>query len=457
MSSNRLKIEVNSLKEGMFVSDLDRPWHETPFPLQGFYIRQDDDIKALLQYCKYVYVDVKRQKLNKPHEAHAPFSPKSTLEQHKSKLADKKAVKTETKEQKELKLPPLVIKSPVVHQVTNSIYKEVAKADKLHRQVYEALNDVFQHVADPDSPMFKDTIRETEKVAEGMVESIIRNPDALVWLSKMSDQDSYSYQHSVKASIWALVFGRHLGLDKDMLKALAMGVLLSHVGKIRLSAEVLEGAAKGKPEFQLEYRQYVQYSLDALASIEKLPKGVISIVEYHQERHNGTGFPKGVTGERIPLLAKIAGMVHYYQELITPRKEELGLSPLAAVARLYELRNISFQQEIVERFIEAVGVFPTGTLVELSSDEVAIVTGHNQDRRLLPKVIIVLDKFKQPLKQAKPVDLKELSMTGSPADAIYIRDSLPKGFYDIDENQYLLSGATSKWSWRHLSSTLAAG
>ena len=180
-------------------------------------------------------------------------------------------------------------------------------------------------------------------------------------------------------------------------------------------------------------------------------------MEYHQERLNGTGFPKGVTGERIPLLAKIAGMVHYYQELITPRKEELGLSPLAAVARLYELRNISFQQEIVERFIEAVGVFPTGTLVELSSDEVAIVTGHNQDRRLLPKVIIVLDKFKQPLKQAKPVDLKELSMTGSPADAIYIRDSLPKGFYDIDENQYLLSGATSKWSWRHLSSTLAAG
>jgi HD-GYP domain-containing protein (c-di-GMP phosphodiesterase class II) len=313
------------------------------------------------------------------------------------------------------------------------------------------------NVADPSSPMFRQTVLETEKVAEGMVESIIRNPDALVWLAKMNDQDHYSYQHSVKASIWALVFGRHLGLNKDMLKALAMGVLLAHVGKIRLSAEVLEGVAEGRTEFEAEYRKYVGYSMEALSTIEKLPKGVMSIVEYHQERHNGTGFPKGVTGERIPLLAKIAGLVHYYQELITPRKEELGLSPLAAVAKLYELRNISFQQDIVERFIEAVGVFPTGTLVELSSDEVAIVTGHNQDRRLLPKVIIVLDKNKQALKHGKPVDLKELSMTGNPNDALYIRDSLPKGAFNIDENQYLISGATSKWSWRHLSSSLAAG
>ena len=63
MSTNRMKVDVNGLKEGMFVADLDRPWHETPFPLQGFYIRQDDDIQALSGYCKYVFVDVKKQKV----------------------------------------------------------------------------------------------------------------------------------------------------------------------------------------------------------------------------------------------------------------------------------------------------------------------------------------------------------------------------------------------------------
>tara|TARA_R110001592_G_scaffold83774_1_gene248095 strand:- start:12424 stop:13758 length:1335 start_codon:yes stop_codon:yes gene_type:complete len=443
MSSNRLKVEVNALKEGMFVSDLDRPWHETPFPLQGFYIRLDDDVKALAEYCKYVYVDVQRQKSKVSKLVHAPF--------------DKKTKSIEKKVGAHIvNLPPIVIKSPTTYTVVSSIHKEVSKAVKLHKHVYEAINHVFLSVSGDNPAGLKETVKETELIAEGMVESVIRNPDALVWLAKMNDQDAYSYQHSVKASIWSLVFGRHLGLDKIQLKSLAMGVLLSHIGKAKLSQEVLDGIAASDARYESAYQEYIQHSLKALSTMGNLPRGVIQIVEYHQERHNGTGFPKNVTGEKIPLLAKIAGLVHYYQELITPRNDDLGLSPLAAVSKLFELRNISFQQDLVERFIEAVGVFPTGTLVELSSNEIAIVTGHNQDRRLLPKVIIVLDENKQKLKNVRVVDLKEKNMTGRESDALYIKDSLPKGAYNIDENQYLLSGATSKWSWRHIASSIAS-
>lgn len=443
MSTNRLKIEVNALKEGMFVSDLDCPWHETPFPLQGFYIRLDDDVKALTQYCKHVYIDVQKQKTRTVHEAHAPFEQKT-----------KKVEKT-TETANVVKLPPVIIKSPKSYKTQSSITKEVSKAEKLHRHVYEAISHVFASVARENPISLKQTVQETEKVAEGMVESVIRNPDALVWLAKMSDQDSYSYQHSVKASIWSLVFGRSLGLDKQQLKSLAMGVLLSHVGKTKLSQDIIEGVAHSKSEYLAAYQEYVNHSINVLSEMDDLPKGVLSIVEFHQERHNGTGFPKGVTGERIPLLAKIAGLVHYYQELISPRNDELGLSPLSAVSKLYELRNISFQQDLVERFIEAVGVFPTGTLVELSSNEVGIVTGHNEDRRLLPKVMIVLDENKQKLKHGKVIDLKEKNEVGKQQSSLYIKDSLPKGAYNINENQYLLSGATSKWSWRHITSSIS--
>lgn len=444
MATNRLKIEVNALKEGMFVSDLDRPWHETPFPLQGFYIRMDDDVQALTQYCKYVYIDVLKQKSKSVYEQHA--------------VSDKPTTKIEKKvENKVLTLPPIVIKSPKIYPIETSINKEVSKVEKLHRHLYEAINQVFANVLSDNAIGLKETVKETEKVAEGMVESVVRNPDALVWLAKMNDQDAYSYRHSVNASIWALVFGRHLGLDKTQLKTLAMGVLLAHIGKAKLSQEVLEGMACSDEKFEKEYQTYIEHSLNALSSMDELPKGVISIVEFHQERHNGTGFPKGVTGEKIPLLAKIAGLVHHYQEMILPRNQADGVSPFAAVAKLYELRNVLFQQDIVERFIEAVGVYPTGTLVELSSNEVGIVTGHNQDRRLLPKVMIVLDANKQKLKEGRLVDLKEVNAEGKSKGALFIKDSLPKGAYDIDENQYLLSGATSKWSWKHITSTLVAG
>ncbi len=409
--------------------------------MQGFYINNDDDVKALAQYCKHVYVDVQKIKANPAYAQHNAFSPTSKTRKNKAHA-----------ESNVLKLPPLVVKSPQHYESSAPIGKEAARAKKLHAHVYEAIDNVFSSIHSGGCV----SLKETESVAQGMVDSIIRNPDALVWLAKMRDDDAHSYQHSVKASIWALVFGRHLGLEKGLLKHLAMGVLLAHIGKHKLDFNLVEAADTLEGKQLNEYQRYVEYSVDILEAMGNIPAAVISIAKYHQERHNGSGFPQGVTGDRIPLLAKIAGLVDCYQNLITPRNGKQGLSPLEAVARLYEQRNIEFQQDLVERFIEAVGVYPTGTLVRLGSGEVAIVIGHNQDRRLMPKIMVVLDENKQPLKHGKPVDLKTFNEGKAPSEQLVIRESLPKGAYNIDESQYLLSGATSRWSWKHLTSSLAA-
>lgn len=446
MARQRQKIEVNALQEGMFVSDLDRPWHQTPFPLQGFYIKQDDDIKALADYCKFVYIDVLKQRAKSAYAKHATGS-----QSGKKKDRSTKGAQDGTQA---LKLPPITIKHPKYYEVQNTLVKEVSKVRKLHEHVYDAIGEVFSAVQEGD-PV---SIKETEQVADGMVDSVVRNPDALVWLAKMREQDVHAYQHGIRSAIWSLVFGRHLGLDRKALKTLAMGVLLMQVGKLKLDIATVADAEKGQSEARQHYEGYVLEGLAMLRDVEGLPKGVLTIAEYHQERHNGSGFPKGVTGDRIPLLAKIAGLVDAYQNMIDPRNEEdQGLSPLEAVGKLYEMRNISFQQDLVERFIEAIGVYPTGTLVLLNSGEVAIVTGHNQDRRLMPKVMVVRSADAQLLKNARVVDLKEYNAERAKDDMLLIRDSLPKGAYGIDEKRYLLSGASSKWSLRHLAGSLMAG
>jgi len=445
MSTSRIKTEVNHLKEGMYIADLDCPWHQTPFPLQGFYIRNDDDVKALAEYCKHVYVDERKSRAKHVYESRVSSKPKPETAQ-----SEKRA--KESTESQVVMLAPLVIKSPQTYQTNTTIKKEAARAGKLHQHVYDAITGVFDTLYSGGEV----SIAETETVAEGMVESVVRNPDALVWLSKMSEEDVYSYQHSVKSSIWALVYGRHLGLDKPLLKTLAMGVLLSHVGKVNFPNKLRNKTEALSADELCLYQKYVEYSVDILEKMEDLPDGVVSVVKFHQERHNGTGYPQGVTGGRIPLLAKIAGLVDYYQSLINPRDGSQGLSPLQAVSKLFELRNIAFQEDLVERFIEAVGVYPTGTLVELSSHEVAIVTGHNLDRRLFPKVMIVLDDHKYPLKDAKVVDLKEWNQNKAGDDGLYISESLPKGAYNIDENEFLLTGAKSRWSWKHFAGSIAS-
>lgn len=444
MLGNQQKIPVNQLQVGMYVSNLDRPWCETPFPIQGFYIRSIAEVTTLETYCKHVYVDGASAK-KQPYEPHAQMGARRTSNHRSNDRSDQGNV---------LKLPPLKIKRKTEYprieseKAVSSLKKEVSKAAKLQRNVSVALSNIFQTVQTDAVPDYKDV----NKAVDGMVESVVRNPDALVWLTRVSAHDAFSYQHAISASIWSLVLGRYLGLEKTVLKQLSTAVLLSQVGKAKLPTDVLENQHMLNAESFEIYKQYVGYSVDILEASGNVSSGVIEVVRHHRERHNGTGFPQGITGDRIPLLAKIAGLVDAYQEMVEPREGVTPTPPSIAVSKLYESRNIEFQEELVESFIKAIGVYPTGTLVQLNNEEVGIVLNHNAKRRLWPRVAVILNKEKQPLKKAKVIDLMTYNEGKTKADTLNIADSLPAGSFDIDPSNYLITGATRRWSWRHLSS-----
>jgi hypothetical protein len=167
------------------------------------------------------------------------------------------------------------------------------------------------------------------------------------------------------------------------------------------------------------------------------------VVKTHCERLNGSGFPQGLSGDKIPLLGKIAGIVTFYDHVTNPRGSRHPIAPSKAVAKLYELRNIQFQEELVVEFIRAIGLYPTGTLVELSTGEVAVVVEQNFERRLKPRVIVVLDAYKQPLDEYLLLDLseddkrkQELLDSGKKSryeiEKIEIARDLEPGSFDVD-------------------------
>ncbi|MFD2228868.1 HD-GYP domain-containing protein [Alkalimarinus sediminis] len=441
MQGNQQKIPVNQLQIGMYVANLDRPWCETPFPIQGFYIKQHSDVEQLESYCKHVYIDAVSGK-REAYDKHAPMGRRGGSRSG-----------TEPATGNVLKLPPLKIRNKVEYpqiaseKAVASLKKEVSKAGKLQKNVNVALTNIFETVSSGESPDYK----AVNKAIDGMVDSVIRNPDALVWLTRVSTHDQFSYQHAISTSIWSLVLGRYLGLEKEVLKQLSTAVLLSQVGKAKLPKHILENQHSLNAEDFESYKQYVQFSVEILESAGNVSRSVIDVVRSHRERHNGTGFPKGITGDRIPLLAKIAGLVDAYQEMIEPRPGVTPMPAAVAVSKLYDSRNIEFQEELVESFIKAVGVYPTGTLVELNNSQVGIVLNHNSKRRLWPRVAVVLNEDKQPLKQAKVIDLLAYNEGRSASDSLNISGSLPAGSFDIDPSNYLITGATSRWSWRHLS------
>ncbi|WP_020409511.1 HD-GYP domain-containing protein [Hahella ganghwensis] len=441
MAAESIKVSVSELSIGMFVADLDRPWCQTPFPLQGFYIRSSDDIHALQSYCRHVFID--RPLARSAYDRLESVD--SGLQTRLKELLQSGVNARNDESQQRLPHSPIVIRKPIQYDTKVTLKKGIRQARKLVKDIDATLGRILEEV-NAGLPV---DITVTEKLAHDMTQSVLQNPDALVWLSRVQKKDEHSYSHAVSASIWGLVLGRHLGLSPTVLQTLASGLLLSQVGKAKLSDALLSKNHYLNAEEFKQYKAYVEEGVNILMADPAIPPQVVTIVEYHRERHNGSGFPKGVSGDKIPLLAKVAGLVDYYQEMIEPRPGVEAMKPSEAVARLYQVRNIEFQEDLIERFIDAIGVYPTGTMVELSNHQIGVVVANNPERKLWPTVMVVIDEHERPLKKGKVVNLREYNdKKKRQEDFIQVMRSLPFGAYDINPAEYVLPEVMGRWRAR---------
>ena len=432
MATQKSRITVKRLQEGMYVCELDRPWCQTPFPLQGFYINSVEDIRAVSSFCEYVYIDVPLSKgtydelvsptsriRNKPEKTSQVYPVSAEIYPSKKQ--------TEKKEELTYRVTPIRIKSPIKHKTKTPIGRAVKKADKLLNRAYKDMEEVYHQISEGWTP----DMEATKKIARSMTESVVANPDALLWLTRLQEKDHHSYQHAVSASVWGLVVARYMGLETHVLEALATGLLLSQIGKAQLPQELLSKERLLNADDFEKYQSYVSRGVELLRSEIGVSEQVISVVEYHKERHNGSGFPKGVTGDRIPLLGKIAGLVDRFQELIQPYPGAEPLSPTQAVSLLFQGANIEFQADLLERFVSAVGIYPTGSIVELTNQQVGVVVKSNTERKLWPTIMLLKGVGQN--KMGKVINLKEYNESQNcESKYLQITRTLPQSDFNIN-------------------------
>lgn len=388
----------------MYVSSLDRPWLETPFSLQGFCLETEADIERLQEYCQFVYVDsqkstqdpavLRRKVRNRPRKSTQQLFTQRTLKQY---------------------------------QDGSTWGEEYPRAQQAIQSLSEGIDEIFDSVANGGT---LDMVK-VKKSVEPMIDSISRNPDACIWLARMKQEDQYTYQHSLGASIWAVALGRQLGLPKSDLRSLAIGGLLFDVGKLKVDKELLKSDKPLTDEEFQQVRDHVNLGVEMIQDSGLMNQDVIDMITYHHERHDGSGYPKKLRGDDIPVFARIAAIVDCYDAITSHRSYARAIPPSTAIKMLYEWKDIDFQAELVEEFIQAVGIYPAGTLVELSSGEVAVVVAEYRTRRLRPKVMVLLDADKQPLAAIRTVDLLNVKETaaGEPLDIV---SSLEPDAYGID-------------------------
>ncbi|MFT6888310.1 MAG: HD-GYP domain-containing protein (c-di-GMP phosphodiesterase class II) [Halioglobus sp.] len=420
---NTLKINISDLDIGMYVSGLDRPWLETPFLTQGFLIESREDIEQLREYCNYVLVDGRKSR-------------------QRSSILKRKVRKTQASPNAEL-VPSVGTnysgrsRIPAGQIFDNRTIKpyhdksdwkdERPLAQKAVDTLVEDINEIFSQVSDGG----RINIIKLKKSIEPIVDSITRNPDACLWVSRLKNHDEYTYQHSLGSAIWSVSLGRQLGLPRHDLRSLAMGCMLMDVGKLRVDTKLLKAKRKLNLEETAQMAGHVSYGLDIIKESGLMNQDVIDMVAHHHERFDGTGYPNGLTENQIPAFARIAAIVDTYDAVTSQRSYAPAISPAEAIRLLYKSRDEDFQAELVEAFIQAVGIYPAGTLVELSSGEVGVVVAEYRTHRLRPKVMLLLDKAKNELPVPKVIDLQEDSASDD-IEALTITKGLDPDAYGID-------------------------
>lgn len=400
-----IKIFTTDLEVGMFVSALDRPWLETPFMIQGFRITDHQQIDKLRKYCEYVLVDTQQSKMGA------------------SALQSK--VRTERPRQSIEKIFP---GRPLEGYNDRSDFSE--EQHLAHTALDSLLTDIVDIFEEVDRGG-KVKVIELRKSVEPLVDSVSRNPDACLWITRLKEHDNYTYKHSLGASIWAVSLGRQLGLPRQDLRSLAMGGMLMDVGKLRIDPNLLRADRSLSDEETEDMRMHVQYGIEIIEESGVINPDVYSMVAHHHERHNGSGYPLGLKGDDIPAVARIAGIVDSYDAMTSDRSHAPALSPSEAIKVLYQARDVEFQAELVEAFIQAIGIYPAGTIVELSTGEVGVVLADYRSRRLHPKVLVLRDAEKNPVVHPQALDLQQ-EPNGSQADVIDIRRAHKPGAFGID-------------------------
>ena len=399
------KMLVKDLKPGMFVYELDRPWLDTPYVFQGFLIDSLEDIKEIGKYCEHVFIDpLKAQYAGQT----------SRLGFSQDAVGD-----------------PSVKRGPVQYVDKVSVEAELPRAREISKQAVEVIDRIRLEIADKH----KIDVKNAAVLVESMVDSIVDNPDALLLLSRLRQSDANAYDYAIDVAIFMLAFGRQMGFPREELALLGLAGLLLDIGKIQLPEDLLR---KSQPYTQAEHhliKRHVAYGESILRASRGIPATVIDIVSQHHEREDGSGYPRGLRHGEISVYGKMAAIVDVYRELTAPNSNTH--STYDALHAMHGWAGRFFHPGLLEQFVQCIGIYPVGGLVELNTGEVGIVIAQSRVRRMRPRVLLILDSKKHP--HANPVMLDLINQAVSPTGVRYeITRGLERGMYGIDPKDYYL-------------------
>jgi putative nucleotidyltransferase with HDIG domain len=377
------KISIDELTIGMYVATLDVSWFKTPFLFHKRLIRQSEDITSLKEFgVQIVTID-----LNQGKDAPEPEIP-STVDSTECTPATLGLDPA----------PPQEPKPNVKH--TKAPSYEEARAVRAEATV--AVQKIFEGVKN-GMPIDGPT---TKIVVDTLLQNILDSQNFLLHLLHMRHYDVNLYAHSVDVCSLALLIGRKYGVDTPRLKRLGVGALLHDIGLMRLPRNVLrkQGAYTDHERKLMEVHPSLGVTI--LSQVGGIHEESVHIVAEHHERCNGSGYPNRRRAPDISVMTQIVGIADMYDAMLSSRGRRIPLQPAQAVRQLYQAGVANdFDMQLVQAIVGYLGIYPVGSLLELTTGEHAVVVELNPAETLHPYVKLISDHKGEPYVTPRVVSL----------------------------------------------------
>ena len=366
------KIRVSDLRIGMYVEKLDGNWLQHPFWKNAFNLVDPKDIKAI-------------------HDSGIKYAWINTAKGHDIETREEKPVET-TSEEATPESPPADKHIP--------LEDELKHARETLNKAHATTVSMFQEARMGNSVK----IAEAGPLVEEISQSVARNPGAMLSLTRMKNQDNYTYLHSVAVCALMIALAKQINYEGDLQK-LGMAGLLHDVGKMAIPDEVLNKPGKLTDEEFETIKAHPLRGWEMLKASFDADEVSLDVCLHHHERIDGTGYPDKLDASTISLEAKMGAVCDVYDAITSDRCYKKGWEPGEALKKMAEWKDGHFDEAIFNAFVKTIGIYPTGTLIKLKSGRLAVVMDQSDQTLLKPRIKIFFSCNSRTLIPTKIVDL----------------------------------------------------
>ena len=356
------KIKVNDVRLGMYIQEVCGSWMDHPFWKKSFKLTDDNDLNTL-KNCGVdeIWIDTS-----------LGLDVDSGVAAHSQSEA-------ELKVENELKK---IEQTPQKTEALVSLQIELIAAKKLHTKTKEAVVSLFKDVRMGNALKLDGAV----SLVDELNQSIIRNPSALICLSRLKTADNYTYLHSVSVCVLMIALGRQLGMKDDMLKQAGIAGLLHDIGKVFIPDEVLNKPGKLTDEEFNIVKMHPVKGWEFLKDSGEVSDLILDVCRHHHERVDGMGYPDKLSGEALTLFARMGAVCDVYDAITSNRSYKKGWEPVESIRKMAEWNNGHFDEVVFHAFVKTVGIYPTGTLLKLKSGRLGVVTDQSKKSLVMPIV-----------------------------------------------------------------------